>query len=169
MWRNTTSDVGWRGCTAPQWSRFSIWLKNVISLFVKQLASSFICAFWPQFVRNPIIHGCSLKEFNFEGIVKIPSKYRSWKWEGKSANLRKKSNGGKGFHIVATHPDSEAGSDYMTSGMTLKKIGILLCSIWNVESFDCKNFLSFSEVLCWCHLCTPLLWNFNFSYETPKN
>ena len=96
---------------------------------MKQLASSFICAFWPQFVRNPIIHGCSLKEFNFEGIVKIPSKYRSWKWEGKSANLRKKSNGGKGFHIVATHPDSEAGSDYMTSGMTLKKIGILLCSI----------------------------------------
>ena len=70
-----------------------------------------------------------LKEFNFEEIVKIPSKYRSWKWEGKRANLRKKSDGGKGFHIVATHPDSEAGSDYMTSGMTLKKIGILLCSI----------------------------------------
>ena len=103
--------------------------KNVISPFVRQLASSFICAFSPQFVRNPIIHGCSLKEFNFEGIVKIPSKYRSWKWEEKSANLRKKNNGGKGFHIVATHPDSEAGSDYMTSGMTLKKIEISLCSI----------------------------------------
>ena len=75
--------------------------------------------------------------------MKIPSKYRSWKWKGKRANLRKKSNGGKGFHIVATHPDSEAGSDYMTSEMTLKKIGILLCSIWNVESFDCRDFLSF--------------------------
>ena len=161
-WRNTNSDVGWRGCTAPQWSSYMT--KNVISPFVRQLASSFICAFWPQFVRNPIIHGCSLKEFNFEGIVKIPSKYRSRKWEEKSANLRKKNNGGKGFHIVATHPDSEAGSDYMTSGMTLKKIEISLCSIWNVESFDCKNFLSFSEVLCWCHRCTSLLWNFNFSW-----
>ena len=35
----------------------------------------------------------------------------------------------------------------MTSGMTLKRIGILLCSISNVEPFDCKNFSSFSEIL----------------------
>ena len=28
-----------------------------------------------------------------------------------------------------------------------KRIEILLCSIWNVESFDCKNFSSFSQIL----------------------
>ena len=53
------------------------------------------------------------------------------------------------FHIVLVFilPILSGRSKYMTSGMTLKRIWILLCSVWNVEPFDCKNFSSFSEIL----------------------
>ena len=145
MWRNTTSDVGWRGCTAPQWSRFSIWLKNVISLFVKQLASSFICAFWPQFVRNPIIHGCSLKEFNSRELWKYQANIEVGNGKGRALIWGKRVMVGKDSTLLQPTPIARLDQIIWRQEWHLRRLGFYYAAFEMSNLLIARTFYPFQK------------------------